>query len=632
MSFSAAFLEKIKSSIKISDLASRHVNWDQKKSNHSKQDFWAPCPFHKEKTASFHVDDAKGFYYCFGCQAKGNVFNFLKEMEGLSFVDAVKLLSEKAGIPLETDDHSKKENRSSEEQMIIDINEAASKFFIKNLFSAKGSTALTYLKDRGLSLDIIKEFKLGFSPSKSNSLINFLTSEGYTEQSIEQAGLAFRPEKKPLVDRFRNRVMFPILNLQNRVVAFGGRLLNTSFGAKYINSSETKVFKKGSQLFNLLNAKQLRKNRPLVVVEGYMDVISLANSSIDYAVAPLGTALTKDQLLLLWNFCEEPILLLDGDHAGRLAASRVIDLALPLISHNKTLRIANLPLNYDPDDFLNQKGKEALFDLIENSQTLIEFIFSNEKSQKNLDSPERLTRFHFELKNKLQKITDTNLKKMFLFEIEKKIKATHYDNISNFSSIKKATIPKNKNTVQKNTQSSIQASEREIEKLEAEIIFCLAKNPEIIKELKDKLIEIDFKNQFFKKSFWQIKHEDKPSTEISLDQIVHQSLQKNPNLGHHLVYNDRKKIEMSKKLINNRVTTLNLAKNRLESLKDLKFKIKTQGNDSSEAGESFEIVQNEYHRAIRGTQFVEDSIFREREFDKESLDLFSKKIKKGPPG
>ena len=307
MSFSSAFLEKIKNSVKISDIASRHVNWDPKKSNLSKQDFWAPCPFHQEKTASFHVDDTKGFYYCFGCQAKGNIFSFLKEMEGVSFFDAVKVLSNKAGIPLEIDEFTKSKTETTEEQTLLNINEAASKFFSKYLFSTKGSMALSYLKDRGLSLDTIKEFKLGLSPSKKDELIMFLKSEGYEEDYIEKAGLAFRPENSPLVDRFKNRVMFPIANLDDRIVAFGGRSLNTSYGAKYINSSETKIFKKGSLVYNLKKAQKNNKKNNLIIVEGYMDVISLANNSIHNVVAPLGTALTKEQLQLIWRTSEEPI-------------------------------------------------------------------------------------------------------------------------------------------------------------------------------------------------------------------------------------------------------------------------------------------------------------------------------------
>ena len=626
MSFSSAFLEKIKTNVKISDIASRHVNWDLKKSNTSKQDFWAPCPFHQEKTASFHVDDTKGFYYCFGCQAKGNIFTFLNEMEGVSFFDAVKALSEMAGIPLEIDDDKKRMTTSNEEQRLININEIASEFFRKYLFSTKGSIALSYLRDRGLSLEIIKEFQLGFSPSKPDDLTNFLKSQGYNEQFIEKSGLAFKPENKPLVDRFRNRIMFPISDSNNNIVAFGGRSLNTAYGAKYINSSETKIFKKGSLLFNLKNAQKSKKNDPLIVVEGYMDVISLANNSIKNAVAPLGTSMTKEQLQLIWRACEEPVLLLDGDNAGKLATSRAVDLALPLISYNQTLRIANLPTNYDPDDLLKQQGKDALKDVIENSQTLSEFIYANEKSQRKIDSPERLKKLHVELTRKIQKIKDFSLKKMFLAEMNDKIKKTQYPSQTNTKRSSSPMLGDNKINIKKKTMSRVQASEKEIEMLEAEIMFCLIKNPTFIKDFKETLTDLDFSDEFFQKSLWKIQHQPfSKTTEICIS-ISSQATKKNPTLKNHLIYNDQKKQEMSRNLLMNRITTLNLAKNRLESLKDLKIKIKTQESDSPYQNESLEKIQREYHRAIGGSQFVEDSILREREFDKGSLDIF-KKIK-----
>ncbi len=624
MSFSTAFLEKIKTSVKISDIVSRHVNWDLKKSNTSKQDFWAPCPFHQEKTASFHVDDTKGFYYCFGCQAKGNIFNFLKEMEGVSFFDAVKTLSEMASIPLEIDDNKSYSTISNEEQTLLNINELAREFFTRYLFSTKGLVALSYLRDRGLSLEIIKEFQLGFSPSKPDELITFLKSQGYNEQSIEKSGLAFKPENKPLVDRFRNRIMFPISNHNNKIVAFGGRSLNTAFGAKYVNSSETEIFKKGSLLFNLKNALKSKKNEPLIVVEGYMDVISLANNSIKNAVAPLGTSITLEQLQLIWRACEEPILLFDGDNAGKLATSRVVDMALPLISYKQTLRIANLPTDYDPDDLLKQHGKNALKDIIENSQTLFEFIFKNESSQRKIDSPERLRRLHVELNKKTQKIKDLNLRKMFLAELNKKIRETQYSPQTGAKRSGSSTLVDKKININKKTISHIQASEKEIEKLEAEIIFCLIKNPTFIQDFKEALADLDFSNEFFQKSLWKIQHEPFSKITDIFISISSNATKKNPSLKNHLIYNDKKKEEMSRNLLINRITTLNLAKNRLESLKDLKIKIKTQESDSPDQNESLEKIQREYHRAIGGSQFVEDAILRQREFDKGSLDIFKK--------
>ena len=624
MSFSSAFLEKIKISVKLSDIVSRHVNWDHKKSNLSKLDFWAPCPFHQEKTASFHVDDTKGFYYCFGCQAKGNVFSFLKDMEGVSFFDAVKALSEKAGIPMETNDFVRSEAASTEEQILIKINEAANKFFTKHLFSTKGSFALTYLRDRGLSLDIIKEFKIGLSTPKNDDLVLFLKEEGYAEKYIEKSGLAFKPENKPLVDRFKNRVMFPICNLDDRIVAFGGRSINTSYGAKYINSAETKVFKKGSLLFNLNNAKKRNKNNPILIVEGYMDVISLANNTINNAVAPLGTALTKEQLELIWGVTDEPILLLDGDNAGKLATSRAIELALPLISYNQTLRIGNLPSNYDPDDLIKEYGKEAFEDVIENSQTLSEFIFMSEVTQRELDSPERLRKLHVELTSKLQKIKDVNLRRMFMAEIESKIKKLQFQSLNKIRPSRQMIISEKRIETKRQTLSRIQASEKEIEKLEAEIMFCLIKNPVLIEDFRAQLINLDFRDEFFQKSFWKIQHEKSSGSSELFNAVSARAIQKNPSLKSHLIYNGKNKEEMSRNLLLDKITTLNLANIRLQSLKDLKIKIKTQKSDSSDLGESFNLIQSEYRRAISGSQFIEDSIVRERKFDKENLDVFKK--------
>ena len=357
-----------------------------------------------------------------------------------------------------------------------------------------------------------------------------------------------------------------------------------------------------------------------------MDVISLANNSIKNAVAPLGTSMTKEQLQLIWRACEEPILLLDGDNAGKLATSRAVDLALPLISYNQTLRIANLPTNYDPDDLLKQHGKDALKDVIENSQTLSEFIFTNEKSQRKIDSPERLRKLHVELTRKIQKIKDFSLKKMFLAEMNDKIRKTQYPSQTDTKRSSSPMLGDNKINIKKKTMSRVQASEKEIEMLEAEIMFCLIKNPTFIKDFKETLTDLDFSDEFFQKSLWKIQHEPFSKTTEIFISISSQATKKNPTLKNHLIYNDQKKQEMSRNLLMNRITTLNLAKNRLESLKDLKIKIKTQESDSPYQNESLEKIQREYHRAIGGSQFVEDSILREREFDKGSLDIF-KKIK-----
>ena len=284
-----------------------------------------------------------------------------------------------------------------------------------------------------------------------------------------------------------------------------------------------------------------------------------------------------------------------------------------------------MPSNYDPDDLLKQKGKDALKDIIENAQTLSDFIFNSEKSKRKLDSPERLRKLHVELKTKLQKIKDINLKKMFLTEVDNKIRKIQFQSRINNNQSRRPTIAQNKIKSKRKTVSPIQASENEIEKLEAEIMFCLIKNPILIKDFRAQLTDLDFGDAFFQKSFWKIQHESFPNPTDIFNSISAQAIQKNPPLKNHLIYNDKNKVEMSRNLLLNRITTLNIAKNRLESLKDLKIKIKTQESDSLKLGESFERIQSEYQKAIGGSQLVEESILREREFDKESLNIFKKK-------
>ena len=303
----------------------------------------------------------------------------------------------------------KSSSTSSEEQKLININEAACKFFTKYLFSTKGSIALNYLRDRGLSIDTIKEFRLGLSPSKSGGLINSIVSEGYNEQDIENAGLAFKPENKPLVDRFRNRVMFPISNLNDRVVAFGGRSLNTTYGAKYINSPETKIFKKGSLLFNLRKAKKSSKNDPLVIVEGYMDVVSLFSNGIKNVIANSGTALTERQINLIWRYFENPIICLDGDISGRKAALRAAERLFPLINEENKIYFSILSQGKDPDDIIKDEGKEGFLKFLDNKTIIQSFIWDTYVEKINTSNPYEITKFE-KLVNEISNISNKKTK------------------------------------------------------------------------------------------------------------------------------------------------------------------------------------------------------------------------------
>ena len=633
MAFSKSFLEQIKERVSLSSLVSKYVVWDNKKSNQAKRDFWAPCPFHSEKTASFHVDDNKAFYYCFGCHTKGNVFNFLVEKEGLSFQEAVKNLSAKAGLNYQLESNSKSKDILSERKLnlqkeLITIHQIACEFFNENLFSPKGTKALNYLMERGISKDTIKEFKIGYSPKEGHMLKEVLLKKGFSRETIEKTGLCLTSEKNTLFDRFRDRIMFPILNKYSKIVAFGGRAINEGFGAKYLNSPETDIFKKGSIIFNLNNVRKHLSKDDLIIVEGYMDVISLYNSSIKTSVAPLGTALTEKQLHLIWETCEEPVLFFDGDKAGLKATERAVELALPFLTHNKTLRIARPLENFDPDDMLRAEGRDSVIELVNNSISIIDFIFDREKAAKNIDSPERIRKMELNLKRKAISIKDVEVRKLFLSKIGEKLKK-----FNTSTKFKKNTQYKYEkhfySGLKAKKSNSFKESERELEKIEAEIIYCLVNNPSLLIENRMKLNELEFQDPSLRKLFWEIteKLEENIAPDIK-EKLKKRTLQKDPSLKSHLIYNNDKEAKKSKKLLLNAISLHNLALNRLERLKDLKIKLKNDAGESKDESESLEKAQIKYHLAISGEKYIKESIAKEKEAYKETLDQLSNKVRR----
>ncbi|HLF20957.1 MAG TPA: DNA primase, partial [Aestuariivirga sp.] len=302
MRFPPSFLDDIRSRVPISSVVGRKVAWDRRKTNPGKGDYWACCPFHGEKTPSFHVDDRKGRYHCFGCKASGDIFTFLVEKEGASFPEAVERLAMEAGLPLpqlSEADVEREEIRAS----LYDVMEIAAKFFEAELQSARGAKARGYLSDRQLSPPIQKEFRLGFAPDGRSALRSHLAEKNVTLEQMVEAGLVIAGEDIPVAyDRFRDRVMFPIRDPRGKVIAFGGRALNRDAPAKYLNSPETPLFHKGQILYNLDKARgPAHEAGTIIAVEGYVDVIAMHRAGLAFAVAPLGTALTAEQLTLLWR-------------------------------------------------------------------------------------------------------------------------------------------------------------------------------------------------------------------------------------------------------------------------------------------------------------------------------------------
>ncbi len=408
MSLPPTFLEDLRTHLSIAQVVGRKVVWDNKKTNAGKGDYWAPCPFHQEKTASFHVDDKKGFYYCFGCHAKGDALNFIRETENVGFMDAVEIMAREAGMTMPARD-PKAQEKADRNAQLAQVMESAVQFYRLQLKTSVASDARSYLQQRGLSGDTQTQFEIGFAADVRQGLYQHLREKGVSDDLIITAGLAVKPDDGGApFDRFRGRIIFPIRDPRGRAIAFGGRAMDPNARAKYLNSPETPLFDKGRCLYNFAAARTASGHSgQLVIAEGYMDVIALAQAGIAHAVAPLGTAITETQLQLMWRICPEPTLALDGDTAGQRAAVRAVDLALPLLEPGKSLRFALLPGGLDPDDLIKSQGVAAMRDLLERAHPMIELLWQREVDGKVLDSPERRAALDASLKSALAKINDS---------------------------------------------------------------------------------------------------------------------------------------------------------------------------------------------------------------------------------
>ncbi|WP_210092155.1 DNA primase [Ruegeria sp. HKCCSP346] len=419
MSLPPGFLDELRTRLSLSQVVGRKVMWDQRKSNQGKGDMWAPCPFHHEKTASFHVDDQKGFYYCFGCHAKGDAISFVKETENVSFIEAVEILAREAGMPMPARDPKAQEKQDRRSQL-ADVMEQAVQFFRLQLKTAAGAEARDYLSRRGLDQSALDRWEIGFAPDSWQALWDHLRGKSIPKELILGAGLA-KPSnkgKKPY-DTFRNRIMFPIRDPRGRCIAFGGRAMDPNDNAKYLNSPETELFDKGRSLYNQGPARQAAgKGQPLIVAEGYMDVIALAEAGFSASVAPLGTAITEHQLLLLWRIADEPIIALDGDAAGLRAAMRAVDLALPLLEAGKSLRFALMPEGKDPDDLLRTEGPGAVQAVLEGAIPMVKLLWQRETEGKVFDSPERKAALDKALRDKIKLIQDPSIRLHYGQEIK----------------------------------------------------------------------------------------------------------------------------------------------------------------------------------------------------------------------
>jgi DNA primase len=411
MSLPPGFLDELRTRVSLSSVVGRKVTWDARKSNMGKGDMWAPCPFHQEKSASFHVDDRKGYYYCFGCHAKGDALTFIKETENLGFMEAVEVLAREAGMPMPARD-PKAAQVADRRTQLIQVMEEAVKWFRLQLKTSAAAEARAYLAKRGLSPAAQDRWEIGFAPDGWHGLHLAMKQKGISDDLLVAAGLCAKSDKggEPY-DRFRGRIIFPIRDGRGRAISLGGRAMDPKDNAKYLNGPETEIFDKGRNLYNHAPAREAAgKGKPLIVAEGYMDVIALSEAGFTAAVAPLGTAVTDDQLRLMWRIHDEPIISLDGDTAGIRAALRVIDLALPLLEAGKGLRFAVLPGGQDPDDLIKAQGAAAMQTVIDTAQPMVNLLWRRETEARVFDSPERKAALDKSLRAHLKRIADPSIR------------------------------------------------------------------------------------------------------------------------------------------------------------------------------------------------------------------------------
>ncbi|RWP91358.1 DNA primase [Mesorhizobium sp.] len=422
MRFPPAFLDEIRDRVPISSVIGQRVAWDRKKTNAPRGDYWACCPFHGEKSPSFHCEDKKGRYHCFGCSVSGDHFKFLTELDGMSFPEAVEKIADMAGVPMPVRD-AQEERREKERASLTDVMEMATAFFQERLQGPEGAKARAYLRDRGLTPATQQSFRLGFAPDSRNALKEHLAAKGVPKADIEACGLVRHGDDIPVsYDWFRDRIMFPIPDSRGKIIAFGGRALQPDALAKYMNSPDTELFHKGNVLYNFARArKALAKGGTVIAVEGYMDVIALAQAGFENVVAPLGTALTENQLELLWRMAPEPMLCFDGDKAGLKAAWRAADMALPSVQAGRSARFALLPEGKDPDDLVKTEGPDAFRRVLAEARPLVDLLWMRETAGGVFDTPERRAELEKTLRELTSRIRDESLRYHYQQEMRERV-------------------------------------------------------------------------------------------------------------------------------------------------------------------------------------------------------------------
>ena len=430
MKYPKEYLDEIKLRLKVSQVVGKSVQLKKRG-----KEFVGLSPFKNEKSPSFTVSDEKEFYHCFSTGEHGNIFDFLMKTKSLSFGEAVRVLATEAGIPPYkfTKMDTEKEKRFNSYKNIL---KQYSDYFHEQIFKKENNQALRYLDQRGINQNIIKDYHLGYVPWENDFYEKIKST--FTEEEIVLTGLYYKNEKtNKFTDRFNTRIIFPINNLAGETIAFGGRIIKESYLAKYINSPETEFYKKGRTVFNLDKAKTLRSEiDEVVIVEGYMDVISLYAAGIKNVISNSGTALTETQIELVWNFFSNPIICLDGDQSGQSAALRIAEKFLTLINENNKIYFLIMPQGEDPDDFIKKNGKEKFVEFLKSKKIIHSYIWDTYLSKVNISNPFEISQFEKKIKSLCYQIKDEVLKKYILENFLEKLK-----NLLPMQNYKKTFIP-----------------------------------------------------------------------------------------------------------------------------------------------------------------------------------------------
>ena len=436
------FVDELRERIVLSDVIRRRV-----KLTHRGKEALGLCPFHKEKTPSFTVNDTKGFYHCFGCGAHGDAIRFLMEAEKLPFMEAIELLANMAGMKMPEPskaDMMREKTRTD----LLEIMEQVCQFYQNQLFGLNGTKAREYFQKRGLSVETAQKFRLGYAP-RGSLLLKFLEEKKFNLKTCQSLGLlAKNSQHQTLHDYFYDRVMFPVFDRKKRVIGFSGRVLE-KVEPKYLNSPETELFHKGEQLFELPFAiDTIRQKNTAILVEGNMDVISLHQAGFTQTVAPMGTALTENQIQILWRMCDEPTICFDGDGAGQHAMIRAMNRALPILIPGKSLKFAVLSGGMDPDDMIRTKGPDEFKHVIKNAKTLIDVFWENILNTNTYSTPERMAKLQENALSAVKEIKNKDVQSLYEREIKRRLKNLTYQlTHKNYTPIPKIKAPTSDNTL-----------------------------------------------------------------------------------------------------------------------------------------------------------------------------------------